>query len=100
MDAVNADGPGYVYGITHPEHPGYIKIGKTRNVRRRLGQYQTADPFRRYKLEFSIFSNSYHAAELRAHALLRGFRHQNTEWFQVSPDDAFNMLMKLKEPKL
>lgn len=95
---MSAESPGYIYGITHPSHPGFIKIGKTRNVRRRLGQYQTADPLRRYKLEFAIFSHSYHAAEDRAHRLLRGFRHLNTEWFRVSTEDAWNLLANLKEP--
>ena len=98
MDAVSATGPGFIYGITHPSYPGFVKVGKARNVRKRLNQYQTSDPFRRFKLEFTIFSRDYHAAEYRAHQRLRGFRVQNTEWFQVSPADAWNLLVNLKEP--
>lgn len=42
----------YIYIISNPAFKGWYKIGRTFNIELRLCQYQTADPLRRYKLEF------------------------------------------------
>ena len=84
--------PGYLYGITHPSWPGFIKIGKARFPERRLRTLNTGDPYRRYQLQFTILCPNYHLAELVAHRVLNGYRVENTEWFQLHPDDALELL--------
>lgn len=42
---------GIVYLITNPAFPGMCKIGMTKDLPKRLSQYQTGDPYRRYKVE-------------------------------------------------
>ena len=37
--------PGFIYIIKNKTWEGYYKIGKTRNIDNRLGQYQTSSPF-------------------------------------------------------
>lgn len=42
---------GFVYCISNPSFPGYVKIGITKDVKKRLASYQTYDPHRAYKLD-------------------------------------------------
>jgi hypothetical protein len=42
---------GFVYCISNPSFPGFIKVGITKDVKKRLSSYQTYDPHRAYKLE-------------------------------------------------
>jgi hypothetical protein len=46
---------GIVYLISNEAFPGYLKIGMTQNLDKRLSQYQTYDPFRRFKVEDYAF---------------------------------------------
>lgn len=43
---------GYLYIITNSSYEGYVKIGITENIDKRLSTYQTADPHRKYKIVF------------------------------------------------
>ena len=47
---------GFVYLISNPAFPGMYKVGMTQDLAKRLSQYQTYDPFRRYKIEHTILS--------------------------------------------
>jgi hypothetical protein len=50
---------GVVYLISNPAFPGYLKIGITGNLLKRISSYQTYDPLRRYKIEhYKIVSNA------------------------------------------
>ena len=42
---------GIVYLISNPAFPGMYKIGMTKDLPKRLSQYQTGDPYRKYKVE-------------------------------------------------
>lgn len=81
---MTSDPSGFVYLITHPNFPGWIKIGSTTNLARRLGSYNTGDPLRRYRLEFAADTLDRRHAEWLAHEELRrrGYDKQG-EWFDV-----------------
>lgn len=79
---------GYVYGVIHPKMPGYIKIGRTRRLKKRLQGYNTADPLRRFKYAFCLAVPDMFQAERWAHNKLDGMRVEGTEWFQTAPKDA------------
>ncbi len=50
---------GIVYLISNPAFPGYLKVGITNNLLKRLSSYQTYDPLRRYKIEhYKVVPNS------------------------------------------
>ena len=84
--------PGFIYGVTHPAFPGYVKIGHTNSPRARLQKYNTGCPHRAYELAFTIFVTDQYAAEQLAFKRLAGSRIHGTEWFAIHPQDAFNLL--------
>ena len=57
----------YVYVISHKKHKGYYKVGIAGDVKSRLNSYQTGDPHRAYKLEFSLSRVNYRETEQYIH---------------------------------
>lgn len=57
----------YVYIVSHPKYPGNYKVGIAKNVKSRLNAYQTSDPNRSYKLEFSHETHLYRETEAYIH---------------------------------
>lgn len=46
---------GIIYIVSNPAFPNIYKIGMTRDLNKRLRQYQTCDPYRQYKIEHYKF---------------------------------------------
>lgn len=46
---------GIVYLISNPAFPGFVKIGMTQDVNKRLAQYQTYDPHKAYRIVDYMF---------------------------------------------
>lgn len=42
----------YIYIISNSSFPDWFKVGRTINIRKRLTDYQTGDPHRRFKVEY------------------------------------------------
>ena len=59
----------YVYIISHPNYPGDYKVGIAKDVKSRLNAYQTSDPDRAYKLEFSHETHLYRETEKHVHTV-------------------------------
>lgn len=57
----------HVYIISHPNYPGEYKVGIAKNVKARLNAYQTSDPDRAYKLEFSHETHLFRKTEKHIH---------------------------------
>ena len=57
----------HVYIISHPNYPGEYKVGIAKNVKARLNAYQTSDPDRAYKLEFSHETHLFRETEKHIH---------------------------------
>lgn len=57
----------YVYIISHPMFAEYYKVGVAKNVKARLNSYQTSDPQRSYRLEFSHETHLYYETEAHIH---------------------------------
>jgi len=75
---------GFLYIITNPSFPGWVKIGTTTNFRTRLQTYQTSSPFRDYKVEFLLEHPDYLSAEKRIHETMKMFcLDRKKEWFRV-----------------
>ena len=57
----------FVYIISHPKYPGEYKVGIAKNITSRLNSYQTSDPERAYKLEFSYETHLFRETERHIH---------------------------------
>jgi predicted GIY-YIG superfamily endonuclease len=75
---------GYLYVIVNEAFEGWVKVGTTDNLTKRLHTYQTGDPFRRYKVVYSVHHPAYRAAEKKIKEVMKHFaRDIKGEWYQV-----------------
>ena len=75
---------GYLYIVTNPAFPSWVKIGITTNLTERLHLYQTCDPHRNYKLIYSLYHPDYKIAEKKIKEAMRPFAKTiKNEWYEV-----------------
>lgn len=84
-------GGGFLYVITNPAWKGWSKIGRTTNAVSRHRTYQTASPFRDYRLFYSRWFPDVCRAERTLKVLYPGHR-ENGEWHLLHPEDAANLI--------
>jgi len=84
---------GYVYAITNPAWPGWVKIGMAIDANDRCNGYQTSSPFRDYSLEHMVLSNNRRKAEAQAHkAAAKTAKEVRGEWFKIDIEQAKTIL--------
>jgi hypothetical protein len=80
---------GFVYVITNPAWPNWVKIGMAIDAEDRLNGYQTSSPMRDYQLEFSVKVSDRRKAEGLAHKICKKMGVSNKgEWFNMTVDKA------------
>ena len=73
----------YVYIISNPQYEGEYKVGIASNVKSRLNSYQTADPERKYKLEYTHLTPYFREIEAYIHE-----KYENKhEWVKGNLED-------------
>jgi predicted GIY-YIG superfamily endonuclease len=86
---------GYLYIISNKAWPGYVKIGVTENLNKRLQQYQTASPYRDYVLEYSLYHPRYLDAEKKIKEVMKHFALEiRNEWFRIDIKFAISRLQE------
>lgn len=83
---------GYVYFL---ECDGHIKIGWTKNVRRRIAEMQTSNPHT-IELRDAIADDDAQMLERLLHAFFSGCRH-NGEWHSVNADELETIAKRFEE---
>ena len=84
---------GYVYAITNPAWPEWVKIGMAVDANDRCSDFQTSSPFRDYKVEHSVVTNNKRAAEAEAHKLAAKIAKETRgEWFKLDIEQAKTIL--------
>ena len=84
---------GYVYAITNPAWPEWVKIGMAVDANDRCNGYQTSSPFRDYKIEHVVVTNNRRAAEAEAHkAATKMAKEVRGEWFKLDIEQAKTIL--------
>ena len=87
---------GYVYAITNPAWPEWVKIGMAVDAADRCNGYQTSSPFRDYKIEHVVVTNNRRAAEAEAHkSAAKIAKEVRGEWFKLDIELAKNILNNL-----
>ena len=84
---------GYVYAITNPAWPEWVKIGMAVDADDRCNGYQTSSPFRDYKLEHVVVASNRRAAEAEAHKVATKIAKEvRGEWFKLDIEQAKTIL--------
>lgn len=76
------DKAGWVYAVSNPAWPGYVKIGSALDIDKRLTSYQTGCPHRAYRLEASAYVADRVSTERELMEMFKADRHQH-EWFRL-----------------
>lgn len=82
---------GFVYIVTNPAFPGYVKVGNAIDVYKRLNSYQTSDPHRKFKIEHYMFFHDRRMAEKLMHKILALFS-ASGEWFKIDTDTVIDIM--------
>ena len=88
---------GYVYAISNPAWPDWIKIGMAIDAEDRLNGYQTSSPMRDYKLLHSVSSKDRGKLERVAHKAASLCGERQGEWFKITSEQALVILEHIKE---
>lgn len=87
-------GEGYIYCITNPAWPGWVKVGKAVQDYKRFNSYQTYSPYRDYVLEWSHKVDDVHEVEAAFH---RGRKADNGEWYEMTADEALSIISSIPQ---
>ncbi len=94
--AESTDKRGFVYIITHPAFPGYVKIGRAFDAEQRTRQYQTHCPTRSYELYDAVYFSDCYFAEQEIHARLSCLRAEG-EWYTMTAVQARSAIETLRQ---
>jgi len=79
---------GFVYILTNPAWPEWVKVGYTQDINRRLGQYNPSSPFQDYEVKVAFGTFNAKLLETLAHTELEKTFTRSGEWFKCSVQDA------------
>jgi hypothetical protein len=89
---------GYLYVITNPSYEGWVKVGTTWNLKERLHVYQTSDPFRSYRIEYSLKHPEFREAEQKIKETIKPFALEiKGEWYKIDLNMAKSRLDEVLE---
>ena len=92
----DSKGSGSIYIITHPYFEGWIKVGMTNNIIKRLGTYNCSDPLKRFVMPYSKDVLDRREAEKRLINEMTLFASSvNGEWFEIELSKAFDIFNKI-----
>jgi hypothetical protein len=88
---------GYVYVITNPAWPDWVKIGCAVDAQNRFKDYHTYSPMRDYQLVHTIATPDREKAERVAHKAAAMCGKRQGEWFKIPSEEAVTILQHIKE---
>ena len=93
---LNKQKSGYVYAISNPAWPGWVKVGMAVDACDRLNSYQTGSPMRDFELIASFKTEDKSRDEKKAHIIFRErCSEQSGEWFKISNEEAYSIIADL-----
>jgi len=89
---------GYVYVITNPAWPDWVKIGMAIDADDRCNSYRTSSPHRDFVLEYTVETDNRRTLEQAAHKEARKVASKTKgEWSKLDVETAIEILNNLKE---
>ena len=90
---------GYVYVISNPAWPDWVKVGMAIDADDRCSSYQTSSPLRDYVLHCAISSDDRRKDESTAHKRLDTVASDRRgEWFKMSVEEATDCITGIRNP--
>ena len=90
---------GYVYVISNPAWPDWVKVGMAIDADDRCSSYQTSSPLRDYVLHCAISSDDRRKDESKAHKRLDTVASDRRgEWFKMSVEEATDCITGIRNP--
>jgi len=90
---------GYVYVISNPAWPDWVKVGMAIDADDRCSSYQTSSPLRDYILHCAISSDDRRKDESKAHKVLEKISDSRKgEWFKLPVDTATDCITGILNP--
>ena len=84
---------GYLYVIINDSFPGWVKVGTTKNLKKRLQTYQTSSPHRDYQIVYYVEHPEYRQAEKEIKETMKHFAKSiHHEWYEVDINMAMSRL--------
>jgi len=83
---------GQIYLISNPAWKGWLKLGRAISAKDRLSNFQTASPYRDYKVEFAVDVPDAQASEVLIQNLLRKKCTKKNEWFNIEITNAIEVI--------
>ena len=83
---------GWIYLITNPAWPGFVKVGRAVNIGKRLQSYQTSSPHRDYVIRYSREFRDVGRIE----RVVGNFFQSEHEWYKVDVQKIVDLLETLK----
>jgi hypothetical protein len=93
----SSDKRGFVYVVTSPTFPGWVKIGQTMDLQQRLVAFNTHNPHSDFSFAFYHGFLDRALAEKVIHKFFAKKRGPNGEWFQMSVEEARSAILELSE---
>lgn len=89
---------GFVYVVTSPQFPGWVKIGSTMNLDERLVAFNVHNPYGDFTYSFYNFFDFRVEAERTIHAKFEEARGSG-EWFRLDPETVKSAILLLAADK-
>lgn len=93
----SSDKRGFVYVVTSPTFPGWVKIGQTMDLTQRLVGFNTHTPHGDFVFAFYHGFPDRQLAERVIHKFFAKRRGPNGEWFQMTVEEARAAILELSE---
>ena len=81
----------YIYIIIHPKFDGWVKVGRTYDLKGRINTYQTGCPFREYSYAFTKLLTVDEVKKIEQYFKIN-IHNNGCEWYNTSIGEAINII--------
>lgn len=85
----------YIYLVEHPKFKGWLKLGRTTDLKNRLNQYNTGCPHRKYKYVYHLKVDNKKVLLLIENYFKINIHNNGFEWFKCTKEEAIITIEKL-----